>query len=63
MGVYGEGLTGTEPIIAAERVIDGGVWLWPLRGDMLRHPSTDTQVFVVLFTVVLLIWRGKCSLC
>ena len=44
MEVHGTGLTGTEPVIAAERVIDGGVWLWPFRGDMLRHPSTETQV-------------------
>ena len=44
MGVSGTGLTGVEPMVVAERVIDGGVWLWPFRGDMLRHPSAEPQV-------------------
>ena len=44
MQATGEGLIGSQPQVNVERVVDGGVWLRPLRGDMLRLPEYDPQV-------------------
>ena len=45
LGVRGEGLIGTEVKLAVETVVDGGTWIRPLRGDMLRLPETEPQVY------------------
>ena len=44
MQANGEGLRGSEPKVNIETMIDGGVWLRPIRGDMLRLPEYEPQV-------------------
>ena len=44
MQANGEGLRGSEPQVNIETMIDGGVWLRPIRGDMLRLPEYEPQV-------------------
>ena len=44
MGSNGALLTGDEPTVNVIHDVDGGVWLRPLRGDMLRLPELDPQV-------------------
>ena len=46
MQASGEDLRGSEPQINVENVIDGGVWLRPIRGDMLRLPEYQPQASV-----------------
>ena len=45
MGVSGEYLTGPESQITVETRTDGGTWVRPLRGDMLRLPEVEPQVW------------------
>ena len=40
----GEQLTGSEVDISVESLVDGGTWIRPLRGDMLRVPKERPQV-------------------
>ena len=44
MGVAGDRLVGSEPEIRIEGLVDGGTWIRPLRGDMMRTPETEPQV-------------------
>ena len=44
MEASGAGLGGSDPEITVETVVDGGVWVRPLRADMLRVPKDDPQV-------------------
>ena len=44
MGVVGDDLVGPEVEIMVEATVDGGTWIRPLRGDMLRTPETEPQV-------------------
>ena len=44
MTVDGTNLTGSDPIATVVTLIDGGMWLRPLRGDMLRLPQESPQV-------------------
>ena len=44
MTVNGSGLRGSDPTVAVTTVVDGGMWLRPLRGDMLRLPEYSPQV-------------------
>ena len=44
MTVDGTNLTGSDPMVAMVTLIDGGTWLRPLRGDMLRLPQDSPQV-------------------
>ena len=48
MQASGEDLRGLEAQINIENVIDGGVWLRPLRGDMLRLPEYEPQASIEL---------------
>ena len=49
MQASGEDLRGSEPQINVENVIDGGVWLRPIRGDMLRLPEYEPQASIELY--------------
>ena len=44
VGVSGEDLRGSEVEISVESLLDGGTWIRPLRGDMLRVPKEQPQV-------------------
>ena len=44
VGVSGEELLGSEVKIAAMPMLDGGTWIRPIRGDMLRVPMEQPQV-------------------
>ena len=44
VGVSGEDLVGNDVYIASVPVLDGGTWIRPLRGDMLRVPRDQPQV-------------------
>ena len=44
LNVSGEDLEGTEPRIESQPLLDGGTWIRPLRGDMLRVPKEMPQV-------------------
>lgn len=44
LNVSGEDLEGTEPKIESQPLLDGGTWIRPLRGDMLRVPKEMPQV-------------------
>ena len=44
LDVSGEDLQGTEPRIESQPLLDGGTWIRPLRGDMLRVPKDMPQV-------------------
>lgn len=46
LGVVSEGLVGPDVEVAVRTVIDGGTWIRPLRGDMLRTPETQPQVSI-----------------
>ena len=48
MQATGEDLRGLEPQINIENVIDGGVSLRPIRGDMLRLPEYEPQASIEL---------------
>ncbi|XP_053316454.1 fibrocystin [Spea bombifrons] len=44
--VYPESLTGVEPSIRTQVIYDGGVFIWPILGDMLATANTLPQVAV-----------------
>ena len=44
MEVSNARLVGDFPTVQLETVTDGGVWMSPIRGDMLRLPETQPQV-------------------
>lgn len=44
MSANGEGLRGHMARVDVIRSVDGGVWMRPLRGDMLRLPELTPQV-------------------
>lgn len=44
MGVAGDGLGGVESTVTVTTVVDGGTWLRPIGGDMLRLPMEEPQV-------------------
>ena len=44
MTADGTGLVGSDPMVSVVTMIDGGMWLRPLRGDMLRLPEPSPQV-------------------
>ena len=44
MTANGDNLAGSEPMVSVVTMIDGGMWLRPLRGDMLRLPELEPQV-------------------
>ena len=44
MVVSGEDLEGADVQITVEALTNGGLWIRPLRGDMLRLPETEPQV-------------------
>ena len=44
MGVDGDDLVGSDLDITVETPTNGGTWIRPLRGDMLRLPETEPQV-------------------
>ena len=44
MSIAGDQLVGSEPEISIEELVDGGTWIRPLRGDMMRTPETEPQV-------------------
>ena len=37
-------LEGVEPVITVTTILNGGTWLRPIGGEMLRLPMTDPQV-------------------
>ena len=37
-------LTGSEVEVGVATVLDGGTWIRPIRGDMLRLPHSEPQV-------------------
>lgn len=45
LNVSGEDLQGSEPKIESQFLLDGGTWIRPIRGDMLRHPEPMPQVW------------------
>ena len=53
MGVVAVNLGGPDQAnISLETVRDGGVWIRPLRGDMLRLPEMEPQVCVCVCVCV-----------
>ena len=44
MSVNGRNLNGNSVSVFASTVVDGGVWVRPLRADMLRVPNIEPQV-------------------
>lgn len=44
MTVDGTNLQGSDPMVTMVTLVDGGMWLRPLRGDMLRLPEPSPQV-------------------
>ncbi len=44
----GSDLTGTQVNITTTTLRDGGVWLRPIRGDMLRTVADEPQVYMLL---------------
>ena len=44
MVVDGSGLYGEQVAIFVIPMLDGGTWLRPLRGDILRTPESEPQV-------------------
>ena len=44
MTTDGTNLVGSDPMVSVVTMVDGGMWLRPLRGDMLRLPEVDPQV-------------------
>ena len=46
--VNGSRLHGHDVQIAVSTLLDGGTWLRPLRGDMIRLPVPDTQVRILI---------------
>lgn len=44
MGVVGDDLVGPEVEVTVDTLVDGGTWIRPLRGDMLRTPESEPQV-------------------
>ncbi len=46
MEVSGDDLVGSEVQIAVSVHTNGGLWIRPLRGDMLCLPETEPQVCV-----------------
>lgn len=48
VGVSGEELVGSDVSIIAMPILDGGTWIRPIRGDMLRVPEEEPQVTLVL---------------
>lgn len=44
MAADGTNLQGSDPMVAVVTLVDGGMWLRPLRGDMLRLPELSPQV-------------------
>ena len=44
MTAYGTNLVGSDPMVSIVTMVDGGMWLRPLRGDMLRLPELSPQV-------------------
>lgn len=48
MQVNGSMLHGPDVRIAVSTLLDGGTWLRPLRGDMVRVPVPDTQVKILI---------------
>ena len=49
MAVDGTGLTGNMVLIKARTINDGGMFLRPVPGDMLRVAETKPQVLTVPF--------------
>ena len=41
-------LKGVEPVITVTTILDGGTWLRPIGGEMLRLPMTEPQVCLLL---------------
>ena len=46
MTADGANLLGSDPLVAVAILVDGGMWLRPLRGDMLRLPELSPQVIM-----------------
>ena len=44
VGVSAEKLVGSDVNIVATALLDGGTWIRPIRGDMLRVPKDQPQV-------------------
>ena len=67
MTADGTNLVGTDPMVSMVTLIDGGMWLRPLRGDMLRLPELSPQVCVwILYLCVCVcvsVCVGDCVLC
>ena len=53
MSANGEGLRGHMARVDVIRSVDGGVWMRPLRGDMLRLPELTPQVRIYMTTTCL----------
>ena len=50
MGVVSEKLVGPDVVATVMTVTNGGTWIRPLRGDMLRLPETEPQVRMCMLT-------------
>lgn len=48
MTANGDNLIGSDPMVVVVTRVDGGMWLRPLRGDMLRVPKSSPQVIIML---------------
>ena len=44
MTVNGTNLQGNDAMVSVVTLVDGGMWLRPLRADMLRVPELSPQV-------------------
>ena len=44
MGVYGGELVGSNVSVVTVPILDGGTWIRPVGGDMLRVPREQPQV-------------------
>lgn len=48
----GSKLEGIEPTITVTTLVDGGTWLRPIGGEMLRLPMDEPQVIIIAFTII-----------
>ena len=53
MKANGSGLSGHKVNISVASIVNGGVWLRPFRGDMLRLPEQEPQVHNITFNIIL----------
>ena len=60
MELSGRDLEGVDVEISFETRTDGGLWIRPLRGDMMRLPETEPQVSMHVCILCCWMSNGMC---